>query len=209
MTGSVQDVLRVARGEIGVRETGGGSRGNRQRYSREMKMPDTEWCAIFVSWCLRKAGVPQAYASTRVTLFARHYATLGRFVRTPRPGDLACFDWEGDGRLNHVGIVEQVRPDGRLVTLEGNTNPGNGQDGVYRMVRSPKFVRGYCRPAYARIARAGSEPAGSPRYHLVVRGQVLSGIATKYRTTVARIQALNPQIHDVNRIFPGQRIRVR
>jgi hypothetical protein len=186
MSGSVQDMLRVARSELGVRETGGGSRGNQQKYSREMDMPVTEWCAIFVSWCLRKAGVPKAHASTRVTLFARYYANVGRFVRTPRPGDLACFDWEGDGRFDHVGIVEKVLPDGRLVTIEGNTNRGDDQDGVYRMVRSP-----------------------CPRYHLVAPGQTLGGIAAKYGTTVPKLQKLNPDIHDVNRIFPGQRIRIQ
>jgi hypothetical protein len=209
MSGSVQDMLRVARSELGVRETGGGSRGNRQKYSREMDMPVTEWCAIFVSWCLRKAGVPKAYASTRVTLFARYYANVGRFVRTPRPGDLACFDWEGDGRFDHVGIVEKVLPDGRLVTIEGNTNRGDDQDGVYRMVRSPRLVRGYCRPHYTRGATSPGPVATGPRYHLVAPGQTLGGIAAKYGTTVPKLQKLNPDIHDVNRIFPGQRIRIR
>lgn len=149
MAGTATDLLNIARSQIGVRETGGGTRGNRQKYSTEMGMPVTEWCAIFVSWCLLKAGVTDRYAATRVTLFARHYGGLGRFNRTPSPGALVCYDWGMDGAYDHIGIVESVRPDGKIVTIEGNTNPGNGQDGVYRMVRSQANVRGYCHPTYA------------------------------------------------------------
>lgn len=151
-TGRAVDLLDIARSQLGVRESGG---GNRQRYSTETDLPITEWCAIFVSWCLSKAAVPGAYRSTRVTLFARHYASLGRFNRTPTAGSLVCFDWGMDGQLDHMGIVESVRPDGRLVTIEGNTNPGGGQvDGVWRMLRSPANARGYCHPAYRPIVLA-------------------------------------------------------
>jgi LysM repeat protein len=266
MAGTANDLLRVARGEIGVREAGGGTRGNRQKYSAQLGLPVTEWCAIYVSWCLRKARVPRAYVSTRVTLFARHYAGSGRFVRRPRPGDIVCFDWGMNGRFDHTGFVEKVLSRNRIQTIEGNTNPGNGRDGVYRMVRSTRHVRGYCRPHFRPVVRppgngTGPRPAryvvrsgdtlsligrrlnldwrrlaavnglrspylirpgqvlklGGPvrrpvprrRYHRVVRGNTLGGIAAKYRTTVARLTRLNRQIRNPNLIRPGDRIRVR
>ncbi|MFI5954316.1 CHAP domain-containing protein [Cryptosporangium sp. NPDC051539] len=202
MSGTAQDLLTVARAEIGVREVGGGSQGNRQKYSAPLGFPVTEWCAIFVSWCLHQAKVPKAYASTRVTLFARHYAAEGRFVKTPRPGDLACFDWERDGAYNHIGIVEKVLPDGRIQTIEGNTNPGNGQDGVYRMVRSPKFVKGYCRPGYAAAGPAVRE-------YVVRSGDTLSGIARRFATTTQALLRLNPAIADPDLIHVGQHVRLR
>jgi hypothetical protein len=203
MTGTATDLLTVARKQIGVRETGGGTKGNKQRYSVAMGMPTTEWCAIFISWCLREAHVPKAYAATRVTLFARHYSAEGHYFKTPRPGDLACFDWEGDGLYDHIGIVEQVLPDGRIQTIEGNTNPGNGQDGVYRMRRSTRLVKGYCRPDFA------ATTAVQPTFYVVVKDDVLDKIAAHFGTTRSRLLALNPLITNPNLIHIGQRIRVR
>jgi hypothetical protein len=150
----------------------------------------------FVSWCLHKAQVPDAFAATRVTLFAGHYAGRNRFVKRPRTGDLVCYDWGMDGRYDHMGIVEDVLPDGRLQTIEGNTNPGNGQDGVYRLRRSTANARGYCRPAYREEGRT----------YTVQAGDTLSGIATAHGTTVDALMALNPQIENRDLIHPGDRI---
>jgi subtilisin family serine protease/N-acetyl-anhydromuramyl-L-alanine amidase AmpD len=46
-------------------------------------------------------------------------------------------------------------------------------------------------------------------FHIVRRGDTLSAIARRYRTSIAAIQQLNPQITDPNRICEGERIRVR
>jgi GH24 family phage-related lysozyme (muramidase) len=46
-------------------------------------------------------------------------------------------------------------------------------------------------------------------YHTVVKGETLSGIAAKFKTTVAKLDALNPQITNLNLIHPGQKIRVK
>ena len=46
-------------------------------------------------------------------------------------------------------------------------------------------------------------------YHTVKKGEVLSVIAQKYNTTVDKIMALNPTIKDKNKIYVGQKIRVR
>ena len=44
--------------------------------------------------------------------------------------------------------------------------------------------------------------------YTVKQGDTLSGIAKKYKTTVKKLSALNPQIEDVNMIYPGQVINV-
>jgi hypothetical protein len=201
--GTAERLLQVARGEIGVRETGGGSAGNRQKYSRDLHLPFTEWCAIFVSWCLWKAGVPHRYEATTVTMFARHYRALGRYVATPLPGDLVCFSW-GVHPFDHIGIVAGTPGNGFLETVEGNTNPGDGQDGVYRRTRSTRFVRGYCRPQYA----SAGGPAPAPRFHVVAPGDTLGGIAAAYRIPLDALLRLNPRIHHPDLIHPGDRIRV-
>ena len=45
-------------------------------------------------------------------------------------------------------------------------------------------------------------------YITIVRGDTLSRLATRHRTTVAELMRLNPQIRDPNRIFAGERLRL-
>lgn len=47
------------------------------------------------------------------------------------------------------------------------------------------------------------------KWHSVERGDTLSELAEEYRTTVANIMALNPEISDADKIYFGRRIRVR
>jgi LysM repeat protein len=44
--------------------------------------------------------------------------------------------------------------------------------------------------------------------YVVQPGDTLSGIAERFRVTLAALEAANPQIKDPNRIFPGQVIHV-
>ena len=39
---------------------------------------------------------------------------------TPNSGDLIFFNWDQDGWIDHVGIVEKVE-NGRVYTIEGNS----------------------------------------------------------------------------------------
>lgn len=86
----------------------------------------TEWCAIFVSWCADQCGyidsgiIPKfAWVPDAVSWFeARGQWRSGGY--TPVPGDIIFFDWDGDGRANHVGIVEHVE-NGVVHTVEGNS----------------------------------------------------------------------------------------
>jgi hypothetical protein len=61
------------------------------------------------------------------------------------------FNFPGDSvnRISHVGIVESVRPDGSIVTIEGNTDERGGRTGgkVMRKVRRVGIV-GFGIPDY-------------------------------------------------------------
>ena len=46
-------------------------------------------------------------------------------------------------------------------------------------------------------------------YHIVKKGDTLSGIAAKYGTTVNNLVNLNPQIKNINLIYVGDVIRIR
>lgn len=57
------------------------------------------------------------------------------------------------------------------------------------------------------------KPAPKPVYVRVrpwpSKMSTLTGIAAAYKTSFARVRALNPQIKNPNRVYPGQRVRVR
>ena len=56
---------------------------------------------------------------------------------------------------------------------------------------------------------AGAKSTPQAEYHTVVKGDTSWDIAQHYHTTVAALQKLNPSIKDMDKIFPGQKMRVK
>ncbi len=93
-----------------------------------------EWCALFVSWCGDKTGlratgqIPYfSFVSDGVSFYKKKGKWIdGSEVNTSNcdklvyPGMIIFFDWEPDGKPNHVGIVTKVA-DGYIYTVEGNS----------------------------------------------------------------------------------------
>ena len=83
-----------------------------------------EWCACFVSWCYGQMGLPEprfaGCQSQGVPWFQSHGQWGARGYDNLAPGDAIFFDWDLDGRADHVGIV--IGTDGsRVYTVEGNS----------------------------------------------------------------------------------------
>ncbi|MBB4660975.1 CHAP domain-containing protein [Conexibacter arvalis] len=99
------------------------------------------WCAYFTSWLGQQAGMPlgdDGQGFGRVDDVYAWAQRVGRAVpngpgAVPRPGDLIVWD-------EHIGIVEQVLPDGRVQTIEGNSS-----DQVKRNVHEAGSALGYVR----------------------------------------------------------------
>lgn len=124
-------IVAAAQGEVGVVESGGEDRGERIVEYRRAVTGDGEqaeapepWCADFVSWAYRQAGVPiNDGRGEDYVPFLKEWAQRGSRYHSggsyqPRPGDIAIFDWDG-GRDDHVGIVEKVEG-GMVHTIDGN-----------------------------------------------------------------------------------------
>lgn len=146
---SIADVLQVARSQVGVVE----KPTNRQKYGAWFGANGVFWCAEFVSWVFAQAGhsLPISIGAGRgASGFA--YCQYGRdaawkrgeLFRTPRVGDVFFHFRHGDSGPGHTGIVVDVLPDGRIVTIEGNASTGSGRDGggVVRQIRPKSYVRG-------------------------------------------------------------------
>ena len=98
------------------------------------------WCAVFVSYCLEKAGFEHVKHFRKGDRWAfcpffvndaragRHGLRVVSFENA-RPGDIVLFDWDNDGVADHIGFLKQKLPDGRFETVEGNTSPDNFSNG--------------------------------------------------------------------------------
>jgi hypothetical protein len=119
-----QAILNAIRPEVGVAEQPPGSNDSpriaqyRQATAGSGVGP---WCAYFVSWAARQAGVPlgdsgQGFGRVDdVMAWAQQAGKALPAGSTPAPGDLIVWD-------EHIGVVESVDPDGTIHTIEGNSS---------------------------------------------------------------------------------------
>jgi hypothetical protein len=124
-TSAGQAMLNAVRNEVGVAEQPPGSNDSpriaqyRQATAGSGVGP---WCAYFVSWAARSAGVPLGDSGQGFGRVDDVYAWAQRTGKaipagsgTPQPGDLVVWD-------EHIGIVESVGADGSIATIEGNSS---------------------------------------------------------------------------------------
>lgn len=144
---AAQQRVAIAAGELGVEESPPGSNdGTRIATYRTATSGSGvgPWCSYFVSWVAAQAGTPlgASGAGEGYVPYMRDWLVgQGRYAPntvTPRPGDLVLFDRNGDGTLDHIGLVEAVDANGRVHTIEGNSS-----DSVRRRDYDPSAIAGY------------------------------------------------------------------
>jgi len=111
----------------------------------------SEWYGLIGPWCAM--AVTRAYVEAGSKTFAKgrryayvpfivndaHHAVNGLALTTdPQPGDLCCFDWQGDGLADHVGLFVKWTDAARsqFESVEGNTAVGNDSNGGEVMRRN-------------------------------------------------------------------------
>ena len=165
----VQQLLQLARQQIGVAENPAGSNNvkyNTAYYGREVSGGSYSWCAVFVWWCMREIGCSDLYYNGDKTAYVPALLSWakskGLTVKDPEPGDWILFDWEPNGSPNHIGIVEEVSSS-TVTTIEGNSS-----DKVQRKTYNrDKAVMAYIRPAWP-----ADQAEPDPQY--VTRGELRS-----------------------------------
>jgi hypothetical protein len=106
------------------------------------------WYGVIGPWCAM--AVTRAYVDAGSKVFVRgqryayvpyivHDARAGAnglaITHEPQPGDLVCFDWDGDGVADHVGLFERWEGGNDFKSVEGNTALGNDSNGGEVMER--------------------------------------------------------------------------
>jgi hypothetical protein len=139
-------LAQVALGEVGTTESPPGS--NRTKYGAEYGMNGVPWCAIFIWWCARRAGLPcpdTAYVP-HLEQWARDYGYTVPAAEIRR-GDVVCLDFTdpwGDGS-DHVEIALGPPHGGLVACVGGNTSDTAGGSvdnggGVYQNTRPVAWI---------------------------------------------------------------------
>lgn len=181
---TADQVLAVARGQLGQGEHPAGS--NHNKFSDWYGIGNGPWCDMFVSWCADQAGAGGivgrfAYTPSHAEWFADH----GKWGQTPKVGAIIFYDWGGShsiDAIDHVGIVEAVRADGSVVTIEGNTD-----DVVARRVRRAG-IAGYGYPAYTAVPVTPFKTSKAPTWggHLLTQPPTMTSTAVRTWQTQMR-----------------------
>ena len=135
----IQNLLDIVRTEL--EETGGKNLKKKNKYTAWFNQYEWEWCAGFVTWCMKEAGIPQedyrtiepaekegVYHATASApgKMVEGYSRMYRTTMIPRKGFIAVYGSKNYGKFWHVGFVYDVEKldNGRLrlTTIEGNVN---------------------------------------------------------------------------------------
>ena len=144
-SGAGASIVAAAAGEVGQAEQPPGSNDSpriaQYRAATAGAPGPGPWCAYFVSWAAKQAGVPlgdhgQGFGSVDALYSWAQHAGRAQPVGSgyvPKPGDLIVFN-------QHIGIVENVLPGGQIQTIEGNSS-----DRVSRRTHSRGDAIGFVR----------------------------------------------------------------
>ena len=122
------------------------------QYGNGKKTYGYPWCASFVTWCARMAGIPDGTLTSSVNCayWVNWFRSNGRYYErstgyVPQKGDLIFFRDAGSPKLStHVGIVRYTCG-GIVYTIEGNQNQ---QVSLVAYALNDPYIIGYGVPAY-------------------------------------------------------------
>lgn len=169
---SLNKVIEIARGELGVTESPPGS--NRVKYW-DLFGPEWQgqpWCCAFLAWVFNTAGERMAFfgggKTASCSMLLRWYREQGLTVPVEdvQVGDIVLLNFNGKGTPDHCGLVNATGVTTidkssanagdwlkyGILTIEGNTSPSDGSQSNGGMVcektRYPSQIVGVCRPQY-------------------------------------------------------------
>lgn len=124
-----QEAVDYAAQFIGYHE---GPGNNQTKFGADYGFNYVAWCAIFETYCFKYTGHPAfRYAAVEQIYHDALYNRNGLFiVRTPQPGDLACYEHGGD-RFAHTGFYDHGLNASSFEDLSGNTSSADFSNGGY------------------------------------------------------------------------------
>lgn len=149
-----EKLVALARLEIGVEEVDGTNCGVRvDAYKSATNLPPHEawpWCAAFIDWLVREAvrtdgpytfARPTTAGAWNLENWSKKQDGSTHTLRTPgndiKAGDIVIF------KFSHVGLCVRGAEDGRIHTIEGNTDAAGSREGggVFEKSRSLDSIK--------------------------------------------------------------------
>ncbi len=160
------DIIGVAKTQIGYKESVVSGRENYTKYGAQYNMQWTAWCALFILWCADEADVPRStipfYAgcgdlkSWYKSKGLWHDSAYRGGNYKPKAGDIVFYDWNVVGSADHVGLVTSVSGTS-FTTIEGNY----GDKVQSRTVTfASNQVLGFASVRYNEVAVMDEKPVG-------------------------------------------------
>lgn len=163
------------------------------------------WCGMFIYYIFKKDLKSDwlnkcsnfAYCPT-IVQWAKKMGYWTTDWKKAKEGDLVMYNWHTDIKnyYSHVGIVKKTKTNS-IVSIEGNTTNGSKSNCVAQKTRNKKYVAGIIKLPYV-----------DEVYYVVKKGDTLTSIAKKYKTSVDKLVKLN-KIKNANLIKVGQKLRVK
>lgn len=112
MQSKSSELVEVALAEVGY--TNSPNRDN--KYGKWYGLNNNPYSAMFISWCFAKIGQSEVVEVSSKKGFASCNISYEHFSKNSEPckwwavrkGDLVYYDFEGQGRATHMGIVVRV-----------------------------------------------------------------------------------------------------
>ncbi|MEI8086566.1 MAG: hypothetical protein WCG93_10165 [Paludibacter sp.] len=140
------EVQKIYSAEIGVRELTGHNDGKRvEEFLSSCNLKRGQpWCAAFVCWSFKKAGVKAIVSGYSPNWFTSKYVVYskgGKNNLAPQTADVGGLYFANKKRIAHTFFIDQWKEgSSNAITVEGNTNEAGSRegDGIYRKRRLKK-----------------------------------------------------------------------
>lgn len=144
-------IVAKAKEFLGVKENPANSNNvifNSHYYGYDVFGQNYPWCVTFVWDVFRQCGLSQYFYDGKKTASCGAVRTWGAKVGimygsydNAQAGDLILFDFDKDGKSDHIGIIEKFE-NNKFITIEGNTSTSNNSNGgeVMRRIRNPYTI---------------------------------------------------------------------
>ena len=220
------DIITILNSQIGYKETG----TNITKYSKyfdtskkdggawqffNTKKQSSEWCAILVLWAFCQIigpdktraflglPAPANNCAAGCKFFYDYLKNKGYKVEKTKgaPGSIVFFNTKS-AKCGHVGMIVDIK-DGKYYTVEGNKS---NQVKKCSYVINSSTIYAICTPDYETLEQTTPEPVTGPRVYIVKKGDTITEIAKRLNVSIYKIKKLNPQIKNINLIYPGNKI---
>ncbi|MCM1499412.1 MAG: leucine-rich repeat protein [Clostridium sp.] len=184
--GTAAEVVALAASQVGYHEkasnynldnfTANSGSANYNKYARDVGVTNGQaWCATFIWWCMKNAGVSYANYPSRTTVTRDWFVQRGQYHArgsyVPRPGDYVVF-----GNVSHCGIVESVSGYS-ISVIEGNS--GDQVKRNYYNCMTSTYVTGFGTIQYngssSALASTGTDTTNPGSPYPVPSGNLKNG----------------------------------